>query len=233
MKCLQRAFIEGLNNPRGNQKTAILHGWLNNKIKERLNNVYQVISQTEEGDHSEGALQGTYYEKQVDLQVKRNNVNLGVISVKFPISNYQKNSNNYFEGLLGETANLRSNDIVFAHLMCLTDPIISMNKQGGIKKLERFKPKDLQKYSRLADDFDDKHVPHAIGLPIMKLNINYDDNPADIKFSDLKIVSFADPVSMDFGNEEAKMLKQRFGIENFINAFVQHIELRYWTGWPQ
>ena len=52
------------------------------------------------------------------------------------MSNFRQKRNNYFEQQLGETANLRQNKIVFAHIMILLEPTVNKTKEGKIKRVE-------------------------------------------------------------------------------------------------
>ena len=76
----------------------------------------------------EQKVHGKYYEKNVDVAISREDIILGVVSVKFVMSNYNQNKHNYFEQQLGETANLRSNNIVYGHIMLRTQPTPYLGK---------------------------------------------------------------------------------------------------------
>ena len=47
--------------------------------------------------------------------------------------NYSQNSNNYFENMLGETANIRSNSIPYFQIFIIFDKV-PYYEQGGIFK---------------------------------------------------------------------------------------------------
>lgn len=60
-------------------------------------------------------MKGRYLDKKVDISIKNTQSDRDIcgIGVKFVMSNYSQNSNNYFENMLGETANIRCNDLLY------------------------------------------------------------------------------------------------------------------------
>lgn len=113
---------------------------------------YTITGQTAE-TRSERKVAGRYYEKRVDLSVESAERILAVVSVKFILSSYRKNAINYLEQQIGETANLRRQNIVYGNLFFLTNPIPSGTKE------ERLTPKDIARYLRLRQDHEHLHSP--------------------------------------------------------------------------
>ena len=63
------------------------------------------------------ALGGKYYTKAIDIAVLYNNQPVSGLGFKFITSNYKQNSNNYFENMLGETANLKRVDFLHGQML--------------------------------------------------------------------------------------------------------------------
>lgn len=104
-RCIDLYFQMGERSAR---KVMPLHGFVSQSIKGLLGDGYQVISLSEDSTQSrEEKVKGLFYDKDVDVAVKRGDRVLGVVSIKFVMSNYGQNANNYFEGLLGECQNLK------------------------------------------------------------------------------------------------------------------------------
>ena len=143
---------------RSNQKIKALHGWVIAELKTVLGDGYQIAGLDDFGG-KESKVQGRYHSKNVDVSISRSGMTLGVVSVKFVMTNYKQNKYNYFEQQLGETANLRSNDIVFGHIMLRTHPTPYLGKEGQNKRDEPVDDQQIDLYIKLADDHGKHHVP--------------------------------------------------------------------------
>lgn len=97
---------------RSNEKLKILHGGIAKDLQNRLGNDYQICS-LGIGNGKEVKLNGRYTEKVVDITIKKAGKSVAGIGVKFIMQNYSQNSNNYFENMLGETANIRCANIPY------------------------------------------------------------------------------------------------------------------------
>lgn len=53
-------------------------------------------------------VKGKYYDKDIDITVTKDNKPVMCIGIKFITSNYKQNTNNYFENMMGETANIQA-----------------------------------------------------------------------------------------------------------------------------
>lgn len=111
---------------------------------------YTLTGQTAE-TRNERKIEGRYYEKRVDVSVEAGDRILAVVNVKFILSSYRKNAINYIEQQIGETANLRRQNIVYGNLFFLTNPIPSGTKE------ERLTPRDIARYLRLRQDHEHIH----------------------------------------------------------------------------
>lgn len=113
-KCLE-------TSTRSNKKLKILHGAIAKDLQEKLGNNFKIYS-LGYGNDREEKIQGRYINKDVDIVVENNGLKIG-IALKFIMGNYFQNSNNYFENMLGETANIRSSNIPYflKYLFYLTE----------------------------------------------------------------------------------------------------------------
>ena len=116
---------------RSSEKTKVLHGWVQDELKRELGDEFVFTGQTPDSvKKDEANVAGMYYGKDVDVLIARDGQELGVVSIKFVISNYWQNSINYFEQQVGETANLRRKNIVYGNLFCVTNPIPYKRRSG-------------------------------------------------------------------------------------------------------
>ena len=165
---LQNKFLKAINasfaaynkkgGARSNKKLVPIHKFLSEIIIEKLRNGYSIKS-LGIGDGKEATVDGKYYPKDLDVAVFKDNKIIATVSFKFVTSNYKQNANNYFEGLMGETANIRRQNIGFAHFLVLRGhtPYYSKNKgnlRGKQKGTEIISEKHLQKYIKLFNDMD-------------------------------------------------------------------------------
>ncbi|MCD6417666.1 hypothetical protein J7M00_02650, partial [bacterium] len=146
---------------RSNKKLIPIHSWITKTIREKLSNEFEVSSL---GDGGEQRIEGLYYPKKLDIAVLRNRKIISTISFKFVTSNYKQNSNNYFENLLGETANIRRVNVGFAHLLVLRAETPYYDRTGIVKKIEKISEDDISKYIRLFTDFEFPHKPEVLSI---------------------------------------------------------------------
>ena len=160
---LKEAFKMYLQtDARSNKKLCILHGEISKDLHERLgDNKYSVYS-LGYGDGKEHKINGRYVDKAVDITIAENNKPIAGIAVKYVMSNYSQNSNNYFENMLGETANIRSAKIPYFQIFVIPDKIPYFLKDGTISKPEMISEHNLKKYIKLSDDNTDEflHTPN-------------------------------------------------------------------------
>lgn len=150
---LKKSFITYLQTgARSNKKLGILHGAISEDLQERLNdNAYSVYS-LGYGTGKEHKINGRYVDKAVDITIAENNTPVAGIAVKYVMSNYSQNSNNYFENMLGETANIRCAKIPYFQIFIIPDKIPYFDKDGGISKWEIISEHNLIKYVKLSND---------------------------------------------------------------------------------
>lgn len=144
-----RRFLE--TGSRSNEKLKILHGAIASDLKDLLGPDYEIKS-LGYGDGKEGMIKGRYIDKAVDITVLNDGLAIAGIGVKFVMQNYSQNSNNYFENMLGETANIRSRQIPYFQIFIIPDNIPYYDNSGIIRKWETFSGHNAEKYRILSHD---------------------------------------------------------------------------------
>jgi len=194
---------------RSNKKLIPIHFWIANEIISGLRKDYSVRSLGHKGEYR---IKGKYYSKIVDITIFKNKEQkrepIVTVSFKFVTSNYAQNSNNYFENLLGETANIKRVNVGFAHFLVLRGRTpyydkAAGSKRGKLKKLEILSEHHIKKYVYLFNDLDFPHKPDVLGMAIIDFDKN--GNPS---FTDLK--------KLKLEKETIEILEDGFSIEKFI-----------------
>lgn len=180
---LKESFITYLKTgARSNKKLEVLHGAISGDLKERLNNRNYSVYSLGYGLGKEHKIIGRYLDKAVDITIAENNTPIAGIAVKYVMSNYSQNSNNYFENMLGETANIRSAKIPYFQIFVIPDKIPYFDKDGGIAKWEAINEHNLKKYIKLSNDNIETflHTPNKTLVFIVHIQ----DKNAPAKISD-------------------------------------------------
>lgn len=156
-------------HPRSNKKLIVLHGAIANDIKSKLGGEYEVKS-LGVGIGKEGKMEGRYMEKTVDILISKGSDSIAGIGVKFVMNNYSQNSNNYFENMLGETANIRTNNREYFQILILPEEVPYYNQDGKITKWEKITNHNIDKYIVLSKDNTNRyfHTPVKTLLFIIK-----------------------------------------------------------------
>lgn len=157
----------GLEDPRSTKKLEIFHGAIARDLLARLtafDEEYEVFAKGLDGKYNrEQKVKGRYYEKDVDITVKKGGKNVAGFELKFPQSSFNKNANNMFENLLGNTANLRSaEDGIFYFLILIIPSKVPLFKERAersgdrlsrpISKFEQINHHQISKYQTLSED---------------------------------------------------------------------------------
>lgn len=172
-KVLKLVADLGVDDARGTSKLAILHGAIANDLQNRLDAeipdtffVYAKGRTKSKKDriNKEQKVVGRYYAKDVDITVRRGpEPDADVVAgfeLKFPMSSFNKNSNNQFENLLGNVANLRSGSATPLYFLILIMPThvpVYKTGTGGlagrvINSIEYIGKTQLHKYGILSSD---------------------------------------------------------------------------------
>ena len=144
-----KKFLE--TGSRSNEKLKILHGAIANDLKKRLGGSYSIQS-LGIGNGKEMKIEGRYIDKAVDITILKKTKPIAGIGVKFVMQNYSQNSNNYFENMLGETANIRANKCPYFQIFIIPDKIPYYKNDGTFQKWEEFTEHNSAKYLTLSND---------------------------------------------------------------------------------
>lgn len=174
-KAIDQSFMQvyqyGRKSPR---RVKHIHYWVRNYIQTRLGNNYRCYSYHPhlKEDDREIKVAGKFYPKNSDITIcNRDEDVLGVISVKFIMSNYKQNANNYFESMIGECYNLKANNIKYGHIMICPYLVPYYNNQCGLKYIEKLNNKDITKYAEL-NDSTTVHKPDMLSFNVLKIKNN-------------------------------------------------------------
>lgn len=169
---LKQSFLVYLHTgARSNEKLKVLHGAISKDIYDRLQDRKYTVSSLGYGAGKEKTIDGRYINKAVDITISENGKAIAGIAVKFVMSNYSQNSNNYFENMLGETANIRSAKIPYFQVFVIPDKMPYFDKSGRITKWETITAHNLDKYIKLSNDNIDNymHTPNKTLVYIIHL----------------------------------------------------------------
>ncbi|GHV17665.1 hypothetical protein AGMMS49938_18560 [Fibrobacterales bacterium] len=170
-------------------------------------------------DNSEATIQGKYYPKDIDITVSKNGYAVFCIGIKFVTSNYKQNANNYFENMMGETANIQAlGNLPYAQLLILRHktPYYQKNETKTPSKIETIDDKDIQKYLNLLFDSPQAHRPNYIGIQLININ----EQTSKVTLTNLEKY---------FSEETAELLRTRLSLANFfyeINTYKKYLKMR-------
>jgi hypothetical protein len=163
-------------------------------------------------DSKELKVAGKYYTKTIDITVTQNNTPIFCLGIKFVTSNYKQNANNYFEQMMGETANIQTlSDLPYAQLIVFRHetPYYKKNDPKNPAKIEVVKDKDIQKYLNLVFDHPQAHRPYFVGIQV----INLDEKSGKVSLTN---------VEKSFSESVAKLLKEKLALSNFFKEIKQY-----------
>ncbi|MDR2624495.1 MAG: hypothetical protein LBC39_08060 [Methanobrevibacter sp.] len=156
------------------EKLKIIHGAIKIDLQDLLitNNdlQYGVIGMDTNGG-KELKVAGRYItDKSVDIAVIERNKYVGVLEFKFVMQNYSQNSNNYFENMLGQTANMKTCNIPCFQIFVSFENLPYFKDDGKISKIETLSEHNLEKYIMLSKDNEELyfHSPNKTLLIILK-----------------------------------------------------------------
>lgn len=145
----------------------------------------------------------------MDITISKNNLPIAGIGVKFVMQNYAQNSNNYFENMLGETANIQCRNIPYFQILIIPDKMPYFESGRKFKKWEILTTDKIKKYLVLSNDPQEMypHTPAKILLYIISL---YDlpDHPTGIlaenrhffQFYEKNPIRISTTITASFGN---------------------------------
>ena len=215
-----------VNTSRSTAKLKVLHGKIAKDISEQFGSEYCVQSQGI-GNDSEGSIQGRYYLKNVDITVSKKGKPVAGYSIKFVMRNYSQNSNNYFENMLGETANIRANATPYFQIFIIFDKVPYYKSGGAFQKYDVLTEHNLEKYCALSKDDPTAflHTPDKTLFVILNLK----EKEPDYAFVDSKdyakyynsVIDDADLISY------SKKIKDIFDDSVILNDYEKFIKKTY------
>lgn len=220
LKIIAESFKVFLDSgSRSNKKLKVLHGNIAKHISNTLGDIYQIQSLGFESG-KEGKIQGKYINKNVDILVLKDEKPVIGIGLKFIMQNYSQNSNNYFENMLGETANIRSNNIPYFQIFIIPEVLPYFKSDGDIKNWETFTDNNIAKYLILSmDNLETSlHTPNKTLIYVIKMPL--DKQKIKNKKEYLSYYKKMDNLNIEIsGNKYGK-----FGNNVIINDYDKFIE---------
>jgi len=211
---------------RSSRKLDIVHGDTSKILKKNLEERYFIHSKGY-GDSKEYKLHNPtlQYSKDCDITIVSNEQERCIISVKFPMSNYQQNSNNYIENLAGEASLMKIIEptIKVSHLLFLPISIPYYRKDGTIKNFYHICESDIDKYKILINNNILDNLTFILIDPHIKENkyINtHKDLYCEYLINNLNIVDKNNIDSYNFLSDKNK----DFVIENNLDNLIQFIK---------
>ena len=243
-----KSLEEGYKNyllvhARSSSKIIPMHKCLSEILKEKLGKDF-VIKSMGIGDNKEYKFKGKYYTKDLDITILKDNKPISALGFKFVTSNYKQNSNNYFENMLGETANVKRNDLLYGQILILKEqmPYFSTDKKQ-YTKVEKINELNLKKYFRLGTDNTENlyHKPDIMFISFLETGdeermLKAIVNKEEITKTDFNKNELAPLVKLKFLNTQD--LKEEFtdemkdflikngNFEKFIDAFVNYTKAK-------
>ena len=160
----------------------------------------------------EKTVAGKYYPKDIDITVLEGENPVFCLGIKFVTFNYKQNTNNYFENMMGETANIQAvGNLPYAQLIVLRHetPYYKKNETEKVSKIEIINDKDISKYLKLNFDIPQAHRPNYIGI----LLINIDEQTGKVTLTNLE---------KSFSKETAKLLSKTLSIKTFFDNIYNY-----------
>ncbi|PKM99635.1 MAG: hypothetical protein CVU78_05290 [Elusimicrobia bacterium HGW-Elusimicrobia-2] len=205
--------------PRSPKKLTPLHKYVQNTLALIWGKKFKIYCL---GAGGEFKVEGKYYPKDIDITVTYLEKPIFCVGVKFVTSNYKQNANNYFENMMGETANIQSlKNLPYAQLLILRYKTpyykkrASYNDTSEIGKIEIISKSDLDKYIKLCFDSRQAHRPDIMAIQLIE---------ADEKTHKVKCLS---PFKL-YDDKLAQLLDTALSVKKFfedIESFKNYYEL--------
>jgi hypothetical protein len=209
------AYFE--HGSRSTAKLAPFHEFFHDQIEFGLSDLTEsqkFTIRSMKSTNGEMKVSGALYPKNVDVAVEVDGKCVGAVSLKFVVTNYKQNANNYFEHLMGETANIRSAGIPYASFSVIPIRPKYLAKAGGsargeVARTEKITRENLLKYINLHLLADTAFKPHPLGLMIIDL--------------DASPISVADLSSLGLTASEISAMHELGEVKDFIAKFCSTV----------
>jgi hypothetical protein len=190
---------------RSTAKLKPLHKYLADTLASIWGKTYSVHFLGEE--NKEMTIEGKYYPKDIDITIAKNGQPVFCLGIKFVTSNYKQNANNYFENMMGETANIQAiGNLPYAQLLILRleTPYYLKNETEIPSKIEIINDEDIAKYLKLIFDNPQAHRPDYLGIQL----VDIEEKTGKVSLSE---------VDKSFSKDTVKFLKKKLSMKNFFN----------------
>ena len=183
IKAVELSFkMYKLHGARSTEKLKPIHKFIAEILAKIFGKNYKLHFMGDE--NKEMTVAGKYYPKDIDITISRNKEPVFCLGIKFVTSNYKQNANNYFENMMGETANIQATQIPYAQLIILRHetPYYKKNETELPSKIEIVNDKDIAKYLKLMYDQPQAYRPNYLGIQL----INIDEKTRKITITNLE-----------------------------------------------
>ena len=203
--------------PRSSKKILPIHQWVGELLQDVFGDEYVVWYASGDKSNKEYVVSGAFNKKRVDITVvkKSSNEPIFCVGVKFITRNYKQNSNNYFETMIGETANIQRLGLPYAHLIVMRDNTPYYKRNGSVTKVERITMNDISKYFELISGKPESIIPYSIAVPFFHID-EENGNCAMVEPNDMHCLN----------NNSAKFgvidYEQNLSIKNFIHKIISY-----------
>ena len=157
-------------------------------------------------------VKGKHYPKGIDITITRKGKPVFCLGIKFVTSNYKQNANNYFEQMMGETANIQTlGGLPYAQLIVFRHetPYYKKNDSENPARIEIIDDKHIQKYLNLVFDTAQAYRPGYIGIQVINLN----EKTGNVSLTN---------VEKSFSENVAKLLKEKLALSHFFDEIAQY-----------
>lgn len=207
LTAISKSFNEFIQSgtSRSTRKLKPLHGFIAQDMARRFGSEYSVMSQGWEVDR-ETDIQGRYIDKKVDITILHGDKPVCGIGVKFVMQNYSQNSNNYFENMLGETANIRTGKCPYFQVLVILAKLPYYNRNKEIMKWESFSEHNAKKYRILSNDDPDVffHTPNETLIYVVDIPENKElrtlSDYRDFYSQNVPHIAASNAIKNNFGN---------------------------------
>jgi len=210
IKAIEQSFkMYKLHGARSTAKLKPIHKFIAETLAKIFGQDYDLHFM---GDaNKEMTVAGKYYPKDIDITISKNKKPVFCLGIKFVTSNYKQNANNYFENMMGETANIQATQIPYAQLIILRHetPYYKKNETELPSKIEIVNDKDITKYLKLMYDQPQAHRPNYLGI----LLININEKTGTVTTTNLE---------KSFSKETSKLLKTKLSLSNFFSEIATY-----------
>lgn len=214
----EQDFLESISNSfskykefgaRSTQKLYPIHKYITDILKKIWVDKYEYFFMGI--DSKEAKVDGKYYPKNVDIAISKDGKVIFCLGIKFITSNYKQNANNYFENMMGETANLQANQIPYSHIIVMRyeTPYYKKNDTNNPSKTEIISKKDIQKYLNLIYDTPQAHRPNDLCIFL----VDIDEKTNKVYTTDIQAA---------FGKDFANLMKQKLSPEHFFREMENY-----------